>query len=147
MVALTLPNVRFLRPDPIFFAFLPYLGNSKGRKKVDFLQKVDFGGGPGGGSSGKSFENVKKVLPMSLTEHFRLSIPLLFCIFSTMPAPAEGALGHVLGLDRRFLPDFDPKKFPGGGCLGVDIKAFFWHFGHMVILDDFWAKSGNLHLF
>ena len=46
-----------------------------------------------------------------------------------MPAPAEGALGHVLGLDSLFLPDFDPKKFPGGGCLGVDIKAFFCHFG------------------
>jgi hypothetical protein len=46
-----------------------------------------------------------------------------------MPAPAEGALGHDIDLDSHFLPDFDPKKLFGGGCLGVDIKAFFCHFG------------------
>ncbi len=46
-----------------------------------------------------------------------------------MLAPAEGALGHDLKLEGRFLLDFDPKKKSGGGCLGVDIKAFFWGFG------------------
>ncbi len=61
-----------------------------------------------------------------------------------MLAPAEGALGHASKIDRGFLVEKWRKKNSGGGCLGVDIKAFFFgpttpmgYTTKMTILDHF----------